>query len=344
MKQRISCLLLLIVLITGIFMLVGCEIKEKAKSDEVTIRVGFFPNITHAQALVGLSNGTFQSHMGDKVKIVTHVFNAGPTAVEAMLAGGLDLAYMGPVPAMNGAWRSNGNMQIIAGSCEGGAVLVVRKGANIKNFRDLRGKKIAIPQLANTQDLTLRRLLAQNDLKSLDRGGDVTVLPVENPDILALFQRGNLDAALVPEPWGSRLVKEANGEILMDWNQVWEEGRYPTAVVVVSREFMTQHPDLVEKWLRGHLEVTDKLAEHKVVSRTLINQQLEVLTGQPLPTELLDNALSKVFYTARLEDQPLQEFLKAAKENGYGKEIPQLESLIDRTMINRLLTTEEQSK
>lgn len=341
MKLKLSGFFLALTLIFSLFLFVGCGTKEKAKSDEITIRVGFFPNITHAQALVGLSDGTFQRHLGSKVKIKTHVFNAGPTAVEAMLAGGLDIAYMGPVPAMNGAWKSNGNMQMIAGSCEGGAILVVRKGANIKSIEDLRGKKIAIPQLANTQDLTLRRLLTQNGLKSLDQGGDITVLPVENPDILALFQRGNLDAALVPEPWGSRLVQEANGQILMDWDEVWEGGRYPTAVVVVSKEFLTQRPDLVKKWLRGHLEVTEKLSARKTISSTLINQQLEILTGHPFPTELLENALSRVAYTTRLEDQPLKEFLKAAKENGYGKEIPKLDSLIDRTIINQLLTASQ---
>lgn len=343
MKYKIIFLLLM-ALIISIFLLAGCGTKEKVNSDVKTIKVGFFPNITHAQALVGLADGTFQKHLGNKVKIKTHVFNAGPTAVEAMLAGGLDLAYMGPVPAMNGAWKSNGNMQIIAGSCEGGAILVVRKGAKIKSFGDLRGKKVAIPQLANTQDLTFRRLLTINGLKSLDRGGDVTVLPVENPDILALFQRGNLDAALVPEPWGSRLVREANGQILLDWQQVWEGGRYPTAVVVVSKAFMAQHQDLVEKWLKGHLEVTDKLSTQKVSCKALINQQLEVLTGKPLPSELLENALSKVYFTARLEDQPLQEFLRAAKENGYGKEIPDLNRLINKSMINRLTTNEELPK
>lgn len=338
-KNGLIKLVAFVMFVLMVTLLFGCSSDKESSKDsrgKTIVRVGYFPNITHAQALVGLADGTFQKELGKDVEIKTYVFNAGPTAVEAMLAGELDLAYMGPVPAMNGAWRSNGSMQIIAGNSEAGAVLVVRKGSGIKNLQDLKGKKVAVPQLANTQDLTLRRLFVKEGLKSTDKGGDITVVPVENPDILALFQKDNLDAALVPEPWGSRLVQEGNGEILMDWNEVWEGGRYPTAVLVSSRDFLKQNPDLVKKWLKGQIDLTNRLNADKKAYKATINKKLKDITGKVLSDDILLSSLERVNFINRLEEKPLKEFLQASEDSGYTKGQPDLKGLMDDSLLQDL--------
>lgn len=252
----------------------GAGGSASTQQEQVKIRVGHFPNITHSQALVGLADGTFQKALGDKVTIEKKLFNAGPAEIEALLAGEIDLGYIGPVPAVNGFVKSRGGLQVIAGATNAGAVLVVREDAGIKSIKDLAGKKVAVPQFGNTQDISLRKVLSDAGLKSVNKGGTVDVRQVENPDILTGFANKELDAALVPEPWGSRLVKNAGAKVLLDWKQVWREGNYTTAVVIVRTEFLQKYPDLVEKWLQAHVELTDRIVKGPENNKTVINGQL----------------------------------------------------------------------
>ncbi len=206
MFQRFSMIATLI-LVSAI----GCS-SPSASGNAVTIRVGYFPNITHAQAVIGIADGTFARALGEAVKIDAKVFNAGPSEIEAMFAGQLDLAYIGPNPAINGYVKSKGAaLRIVAGAMSGGAVLVVRGDAGINSAADFRGKKIASPQLGNTQDVALRAWLMKQGFKLIEQGGDTQVIPTANPDILTLFLKKEIDAAWVPEPWGARLVREAGG-------------------------------------------------------------------------------------------------------------------------------------
>ncbi len=181
------------------------------------IRLGFFPNLTHAQALVGLADGSFQRALGESITIEATGFNAGPSVIEAMFANALDMSYIGPNPAINGYVKSKGEaLRIVAGATSGGAVLDARPQANIKTARDLDGKRVASPQLGNTQDVALRRFIKAAGLATKETGGTVQVIPTANPDILTLFLKGEIDAAWVPEPWGARLVHEAGGVIVLD--------------------------------------------------------------------------------------------------------------------------------
>ena len=181
------------------------------------MRIGYFPNINHAQAVIGLGNGDFQKALGNSITVQPFLFNAGPSAIEALLAKRVDVTYVGPNPAINGYVVSDGkDLRIISGAASGGAVFVVRNDSGIKSPKDFAGKKFASPQLGNTQDIALRKYLLDNGYKTTDNGGNVTVTPVANPDILTLFLKKQLDGAWVPEPWGARLVKEANGRIFLD--------------------------------------------------------------------------------------------------------------------------------
>jgi len=338
--------LIAITLLAGLVFMAGCGTKdekggtsgEATKTKEpVTIRVAHFPNITHSQALVGLANGTFEKALGPDVKIDRKVFNAGPAEIEALLAGEVDLGYIGPVPAINGFAKSGGQLKVIAGATNAGAVLVVRKDSGIKDVKGLAGKKVAIPQLGNTQDISLRNLLKENGLQSKDKGGNVQVFAVENPDILALFTKKELDAALVPEPWGARLVKQGGGKILLDYNQVWRGGNYTTAVVIVSTKFLEEHPDLVEKWLAAHVELTGYIKDNPEEAKKLINEQLKALTNKSLPQDILDNAFTRVTPTFDPVSGSVKDFVEISSEAGYLKKKPDLDQLFVLDPLNKIL-------
>ncbi len=306
-------------------------------SKPLIIRVGHFPNITHAQALVGFADGTFARALGPGVKIDRKIFNAGPSEIEAMLAGEIDLGYIGPVPAINGFVRSRGGLKIVAGATNGGAVLVAREGSGIRDLKGLAGKIVAVPQFGNTQDISLRRLLDVAGLKTVNKGGNVTVLQVENPDIYMLFLRKEIDAALVPEPWGSRLTKEAGGKLLLDWKEIWRDGNYSTAVVIVRTEFLKKHRDLVEKWLRAHVELTGRIAAGRPKYESTINSEIKALTGKLLPPDLVSSAMARIVPTYDPVSDSIAEFVTISRANGYLPEKPDLARLLELGILNRIL-------
>src|SRR3712207_5365203 len=195
-----------------------------------TLRIGYFPNINHAQAVIGFGRGDFQNALGDNVQVTTQIFNAGPSAIEALFANQIDVTYIGPGPAINGYVRSGGEaLRIISGSTSGGAVFVVRNDSGINSPQDLANKKFATPELGNTQDVALRNYLLDNGYNTRDKGGNVEVLPVKNPDIVTLFLTKQIDGAWVPEPWGERLVREGGGKIFVDERDLWPpEGKFVT--------------------------------------------------------------------------------------------------------------------
>lgn len=310
-----------------------------AFAQQTTIRVGAFPNITHPQAMVGKANGWFQTAMGHEVKIEWKTFNAGPSAIEAMFAGALDMTYIGPNPAINGYVRSDGAaVRTIAGATSGGAALVVRRDAGISTLEDFHGKRIASPQMGNTQDVALRAWLKTHGLKTSDKGGDVQVIPVANPDQLTLFVKKQLDGAWAPEPWASRLVHEANGRIFLDERQLWPRGQFVTAQLLVRTSFLNEHPDLVKGWLRAHVALTDWINGHLPEAKAILNSQIQKETGKALPTDVLDEAFSRLAVTY----DPLREaLLKAAQsafEAGFlGRQMPDLSHIYELKLLNEVL-------
>lgn len=272
--------------------------KSKKKVVKKVIKVGYFPNITHSQALVGLARGDFQRALGKNVSIETKVFNAGPSEIEALFANEIDLGYIGPNPAINGYIKSQGAaLRVIAGATSGGAAFVVRNDSNINEAKDLAGKKLASPQLGNTQDVALRFYLQEKGLKLKEKGGDVEVIPIENPDILTLFQKKELDGAWVPEPWAARLVKQGGGRIFIDERTLWPNGDFVTANIIVSLKFLKENPDLVKKWLKGHVETTNWINGNKPAAQGILNEEIRKLTGKSLPEDVLNNAFSRLTVT-----------------------------------------------
>src|SRR6266851_10296236 len=269
-----------------------------AQQKPVVMRVGYFPNITHAQALVGRAGGQFEKAVGANVQIEWKAFNAGPSAIEALFANAIDLTYVGPNPTVTGYVRSQGDaVRVIAGAASGGASLVVRQGAGIEKASDFHGKKVATPQQGNTQDVALRAWLRANGLKPREKGGDVQVLPITNADQFTLFLKGQLDAAWAPEPWASRLVHEAGGRVFLDERTLWPNGQFLTTGLVVSTNFLNSHPDLVKKWLQAHVELTNWINSHVPEAKQLLNQQIQKETGKALSADVLNDSFSRIQVT-----------------------------------------------
>jgi NitT/TauT family transport system substrate-binding protein len=323
-----------------LFFVMGLSVALRAQA--VEIRVGAFPNITHAQPMVGKANGWFEKAMGPNVKIEWKSFNAGPSAIEAVFAGSLDMTYIGPNPAINGYVRSNGEaLRIIAGATSGGAALVVRGDSGIDKPEDFHGKRIASPQMGNTQDVALRAWLKSQGLKTRDKGGDVAVIPVANPDQLTLFLKKEIDAAWAPEAWASRLVHEAGGRIFLDERTLWPNGQFLTTGLVVSTNFLNSHPDLVQKWLRAHVELTGWINGHVPEAKQLLNQQIQKETGKALSADVLNDSFGRMQVTYDPLRGPLQRAAQSAFDAGFlGRQMPDLSRIYDLTLLNQVLTEE----
>ncbi|HEY1400767.1 MAG TPA: ABC transporter substrate-binding protein [Terriglobales bacterium] len=308
-------------------------------SAQTVIHVGAFPNITHSQAMVGKANGWFEKRMGPKVTIDWKSFNAGPSAIEALFAGAIDMTYIGPNPAISGYVRSNGEaLRIVAGATSGGAALVVRNDSGIQKPEDFHGKKVASPQMGNTQDVALRAWLIAHGMKSTDKGGDVQVIPLANPDQLTLFMKKELDGAWAPEPWATRLIREGNGRLFLDERELWPNGQFVTSHLIVRTQFLKEHPDLVKDWIRAHVEVTEWIGAHLPEAKKLLNMQIKKETGKPLADALLDDAFGRMQVTYDPLRSSLMTAAKSAFDAGFlGRQMPDLSSLYDLSLLNQVL-------
>jgi len=308
-------------------------------SAQTVIHVGAFPNITHSQAMVGKASGWFEKRMGPKVTIDWKSFNAGPSAIEALFAGAIDMTYIGPNPAISGYVRSNGEaLRIVAGATSGGAALVVRNDSGIQKPEDFHGKKVASPQMGNTQDVALRAWLIAHGMKSTDKGGDVQVIPLANPDQLTLFMKKELDGAWAPEPWATRLIREGNGRLFLDERELWPNGQFVTSHLIVRTQFLKEHPDLVKDWIRAHVEVTEWIGSHLPEAKKLLNQQIKKETGKPLADALLDDAFGRMTVTYDPLRSSLMTATKSAFDAGFlGRQMPDLSSLYDLSLLNQVL-------
>lgn len=303
------------------------------------LRVGAFPNVTHPQAMVGKATGWFEKKMGPNVRVEWKSFNAGPSAIEALYANAIDMAYVGPNPTITGYVRSNGEaLRVIAGACSGGASLVVRSDSGIEKASDFRGKRVASPQLGNTQDVALRAWLKSNGLRTRDKGGDIQVIPLANPDQLTLFLKKDLDAAWAPEPWAARLIREGNGRLFLDERTLWPGGQFVTTNLIVSTKFLRDHPDVVKRWLDAHVEITDWINGHPSDAKTLLNQQIHRETGRALPALVLDDAFGRLQVTYDPLRSSLMTSAKSAFEAGFlGRVMPDLSRLYDLALLNQVL-------
>ena len=315
------------VAITLVFAL-GCQ---RGGSPDAPLRLGYFPNVTHAQALVGVDDGTFARALSGRLE--TRMFNAGPPAMEALLGGDLDASYVGPGPAAIAFLRTQGQaLRVVAGAVSGGAALVVK---DARAPADLAGKRVASPQLGNTQDVALRMWLRKAGLHDARGQGSVEVTPIANPDILALFARGDLAGAWVPEPWAARLVAEAGGRILVDERTLWPEGRFPTTVLVVSTRALERRRADVLALVRAHLELTRRWQQDPDGFARLVNAAYGKRTGKPLPDAVLRDAFSRITPVIDPLTRQLEHMARDAQALRFAPD-GDLSGMVDATMLQEL--------
>jgi len=295
-----------------------------------TIRVGHFPNVTHVQALVAQhlsrsGKGWFEQRLGPDVKIEWYIYNAGPSAMEAIIADSIDLTYVGPSPALNAYTKSNGEeIRIVAAAAAGGAALVVQGDSSLKAPADFRGKTIATPQLGNTQDVACRAWLAKGGLKITQTGGDASIIPTPNPDQFALFKSKKLDAVWTVEPWVSRLERDAGGKVLV------EQSKDSITVLVSGVKFLKTKRDLAAKFVRAHRELTEWILAHPEEAKQMVRQELAAETKAEVSADLIAQAWKRIVLTNDPSLDEYQHFVADAQRAGFIRSAPDLSRLIEK--------------
>ena len=300
------------------------------KGPATELRLGYFPNVTHAAALVGLDKGLFSKELGS-TKLVPTKFNAGPEAVGALLGGSLDASFIGSGPAINAYAKSKGEaVRLVAGTTSGGAQLVVKP--TITKVEDLVGKTIVTPSLGNTQDVSLKKLLAEKGLT-----GKVKVTNLENAQTLDAFKKGEVDGAWLPEPWSSRLVLDAGAKVLLDEAALWPAGKFPTTVLIVRTKFLQEHPQTVKALLTGLVAAIDSSNTDQAAAKTAVNAQLKELTGKALKPAVIDRAFSNIEITADPVASTFPQLAKDSVTAGIAKEAPDVSGFADFGPLNEVL-------
>ncbi|WP_103383806.1 ABC transporter substrate-binding protein [Pseudonocardia dioxanivorans] len=307
-----------------------------ATSPAAELRLGYFPNITHAPALIGVDKGYFAQELGS-TKLTTQTFNAGPDEVNALLGGSLDVAFIGSSPAINAFAKSNGEaVRLIAGAASGGAQLVVSK--DITSPEQLKGKTIATPQLGNTQDVSLKKWLKANNLEiaTAPDPNKVVVQNLDNPRTLDLFKSGQIAGGWLPEPWSSRLV-DAGASVLVDERTLWPNGQFPTTVVIVRTAFLQQHPDAVEALLRGEQKAIDFIASDPAGAKTAANDAIKQLSGSALAPNIVDRAFTELSFGLDPLAATFPQLSKDSVTAGATQKETDLHGFLDVTAVNAVL-------
>lgn len=312
----------------------GCDFKSGQSN---VLRIGYFPNINHAQAVIGLGNGDFQQALDD-IEVETQLFTAGPSVIEALRVNEIDVAYVGPNPAINEYVESEGcHPRIISGAASGGTVFVVRNDAGIDSQGDFANKKFASPQIGNTQDVALRKYLIESGY-DIGQNGNVQVFPAKPADILTLMLKKEIDGAWVPEPWGAKLIEEANARIFLDERKLWPDGEFVSAHIIVRTDYLQNNPETIRKLLKAHVDQTNWIDENPDQAIEVFNAELQKLTGKTIPKEEFKAGFSRM----KLTWDPLQDSLFHSANDAYdigflGVEKPNLVGIHDLTLLNEVL-------
>jgi len=307
--------------IAGIILLsvIGIALNSGNTSDENKIRIAYFPNIGHAIPIVGMEKGFFETSIGNTTQIETRVFDSGPQAIESLFANSIDLAYVGPGPAINGFLNSeNHNVKILAGAASGGASFIVHP-SSVMDFSetDFAGKKIAAPQIGNTQDVSLRHYLSENGLTTAEKGGSVIVYNIPNPDIYTLFVKGDIDGAWVAEPWATILETELNGTRLFHEEELWPNQEFASVLLIGNADFVEKNPELITNLLDSHRDTATWINQNPVETRIIFNNFMTSHLGQSLSDDVVDIALSNLVITDDPLPDSVHSFAEKADTLGY---------------------------
>jgi sulfonate transport system substrate-binding protein len=274
----------------------GCASSEsRARGSADVLRLGLSPTLNQAPGHVALATGRLSETLAP-TRVEVTAFNSGKDTALALLAGELDAAYMGPWPAASLFLRS-GRFAVVAGATVGGASLVVGRTSHIAQARDLRGRKVAVPGVSNTQDVALRAWLQDNGLRAGDQGGDVAVVEVDNPAVARLLRDGDVDAAWMPEPYPTYLEARGIADVLVDEAALWPDGEFLTSNLVVSTVYMDAHPDLVHRLVQAHVATVRFMQAQPERAEQLALRRLLAAGAPALGRDVLARAWDKLTFT-----------------------------------------------
>jgi NitT/TauT family transport system substrate-binding protein len=306
------------------------------QSSQSKIRVAFFPSISHAVPIVGLENGIFENGIGEQIQIEIKLFDSGPQVIESIFARSIDVAYVGPGPTINGFLKSHGkDIRILAGAASGGASFIVQPDSGLESIENFDGKRIASPQISNSQDVSLRYYLASNDLKPIEKGGTVFVLNISNPDIYTLFAKGDIDGAWIPEPWATMLVQELDGVRLFNEEKLWPNEQFASVLLIARTDYLENNPEIIQNWLKSHEETVSWINSNPDKSKSIFEKFLKKYMGKSLPTKIIDESFSNLTITSDPIKNSVLTFAERADVLGYlGRTGYNLDGIFYETDLN----------
>lgn len=282
------------------------------------IRVAFFPSISHVVPIVGIENDIFQENLTQQKIIEPKIFDSGPQVIESLFSNSIDLAYVGPGPVINGFLKSDGrDLKILAGAANGGASFIIQKNSGLDSIDNFHGKRIASPQISNTQDVSLRHYLSTNGLNPVEKGGTVFVLNISNPDIYTLFAKGEIDGAWVPEPWATILVEELDGIRLFNENQFWPEKQFSSVLLIGRTDFIDNNPEIVRKWIESNDKTVQWINSNPGKTKMIYNQFMQDYMGKTFSKKIIDESFSNLEITSIPIENSVITFAERADLLGY---------------------------
>ena len=315
--MKISYLIGAVIVVIGIIAFVGFT-QSSVNYSENNIRVAFFPSVVHAVPIIGMETQTFANNLNTDLDIQVKIFDSGPQVIESIFSNSVDIAYVGPGPVINGFLKSDGNdLKILAGAASGGASFVIQKNSGLDLIENYSGKRIAAPQISNTQDVSLRHYLAENGLITAEKGGDVFVLNIANPDIYTLFAKGDIDGAWVPEPWATMLVEELDGVRLFDENEFWPENQFSSVLLIGRSDYIEKNPEIIKKWINANEKTVQWINNHPDESKKLYNEFLKSYMGRTLPENIVEKSFSNIIITSEPLENSVYTFAERANTLGY---------------------------
>ena len=308
-------------------------------SDQINqdkIRVAFFPSIGHIIPIVGLEEKIFEKGIGEEKQIETKLFDSGPQVIESIFSGSIDVAYVGPGPIINGFLKSDGkDIKILSGAASGGASFIIQPNSGLESLENFDGKRIASPQISNSQDVSLRHYLESHDLKSVENGGTVFVLNISNPDIYTLFAKGDIDGAWVPEPWATILVQELDGIRLFNEEKLWPNEEFASVLLIVRTEYLENNPETIQKWVESHEKIVTWINSNPDKSKSLFSSFLIDYMGKSLPTKIIDESFSNITITSDPIKNSVIIFAERADSLGYlGRDGYNLDGIFYNAVLN----------
>jgi len=305
------------IVLVGI-VLIAVMLNSTTDNSTDKVRVAFFPSISHAVPIVGIENGIFEENLTDKKIVEVKIFDSGPQVIESLFSNSIDLAYVGPGPIVNGFLKSNGNdLKILAGAANGGASFIIQKDSGLDSIENFQGKRIASPQISNTQDVSLRHYLSIHDLKPVEKGGSVFVLNISNPDIYTLFAKGDIDGAWVPEPWATILVEELGGIRLFNESEFWPEKQFSSVLLIGRTNFIEQNPEIVERWILSNEKTVEWINSNPDKTKMIYNEFMKEYMGKTFPKKIVDESFSNLEITSKPVKESVITFAERADSLGY---------------------------